>query len=293
MTGTGPDPEHARKAVYAPADVRGALARARGSAFARDEQAPRTIKGTFRPLAWRDVAVQMPLAPPPAPVTLETDCDPDRIMEDNALHQESNLPEPIAEQTDTVSVPSLVKEATPAPPQEPAPPAIDEAMLQKIRDDAYAEGLSAGKAMTQSEREAELSAQFQLLEAIITGLGSDDLLDTKALSDNIYAAVLDLASQRVGLALIDMPELLTARIDGLLAQLAHLSGTRELFVAPEDLGLVQMGFQAGHASPLLQLRGDISLRRGDARLRIGGAEVSDLLSPSAVTKPNNTAGVSD
>ena len=72
---------------------------------------------------------------------------------------------------ETLSPPDELPEEGPSPPPEvtaqpvgsapeprhpPAPP-VDEAMHQRIRDDAYAEGFSAGKAITQGEREVALA----------------------------------------------------------------------------------------------------------------------------------------
>jgi len=161
--------------------------------------------------------------------------------------------------------------------------ALEKEKLQALQDDAYAEGFSAGKAMTENQREAELTAQFAALEQIIASLGAPNLLDTEALSQNINAAVFELASERIGFALEEMPELLMNRIDRLLDRLAHLSADRILFVAPEDLGLVQLGLGDTETQPRIELRSDSTLSRGDARLRVGGAEICDILEVNHVT----------
>ena len=254
-----------------------------------------TSDTTFRALSWSDVAV--PLADqPPVPVEDtpegETTTDPEDTNETTKIPAEDDHPsEPVeTEATPEPEVdpdPEIAEDAQPSD-EPPAPPAIDEAELQRIRDDAYAEGLSAGKAMTESAREHELSVQLQQLEQIIARLGADDLIETDVLSGRIHASVLELASQRIGFALEDMPDVMITRIETLIADMAHLAGIRELFVAPDDLELVRRGFDSHQNPPPLQLRSDPSLHRGDARLRVGGAEISDTLDwadPEPVEEP--------
>jgi flagellar assembly protein FliH len=244
-----------------------------------------TSDTTFRALSWSDVAV--PLADqPPVPVEDtpegETTADAEDTSETTEIPAEDDHPsEPVEPD------PEIAEDAQPSDGP-PAPPAIDEAELQRIRDDAYAEGLSAGKAMTESAREHELSVQLQQLEQIIARLGADDLIETDVLSERIHASVLELASQRIGFALEDMPDVMITRIESLIADMAHLAGIRELFVAPDDLELVRRGFDSHQNPPPLQLRSDPSLHRGDARLRVGGAEISDTLDwadPEPVEEP--------
>ena len=248
---------------------------------------------TFRALSWSDVAV--PLPDPPTDPVENTAADEAAIEsaelpaadEPHAAPAELETPLPEPEPAEP-EVPADM----PAEPEPPQAPAIDEAELQRIRDDAYAEGLSAGKAMTESEREEELRAQLERLEQIITRLSADDLIETDVLSARIQASVLELASQRIGFALEDMPQVMTTRIEGLMADMAHLAGIRELFVAPDDLELVQRGLDAQKVPSNVQLRADPSLHRGDARLRVGGAEISDTLDwtdAEALEEPPMTA----
>ncbi len=276
--------EHKTKA---PAPLMQALDNVRGNKFAKDQDAPHRQTAPFRALSWSDLAVRLSVKPP----------EQDTPEQDAAAHSDSAAENPPAEgaaqevapapqheggASATLSDLPASDDAPPNPvpdpqPVEPQAPAMDQAALQKMLDDAYAEGLSAGKAMTESEREAELSAQFERLDRIMSRLEAPDLLDIGALAASINTAVLELASQRVGCVLDDMPEPLIRNIDRLLENLAHLSGQRELFLSPEDLGLIGACFSNRQAAPLVQLHGDPALLRGDVRLRIGGAEMTDVL----------------
>jgi len=283
---------------YVRANVSDALQGLQGRGFTKDGDMPRKAGGSFRRLTWGELAVEHPVAP----------VEPDPTVEDAAEDHESDVvkrerADDAAEHAEAVAEDAHAASQSHDPPSEiaddpqpvpdvpvqvePPAPVVDEQMLQKIRDDAYAEGLSAGKAMTESEREAELAQQFDRLRALVERMEATDVLDIATLSESLRLAVLDLASQRVGFLLTKMPDILAERIEMLVENLSHLSGQRELFLAPDDVWLVQKSFLERQHSPQLHIVADPSLRRGDARLRIGGAEMSDLMSETAkpVTKP--------
>ena len=278
---------------YVLARISDVLKGLQGRGFAQDSDMPRKPNVSFRHLTWSDLAVQHPVTP----------VDPDPALEgaievgseDHKLDVASGAEPPEdAENHDPADVDTHGASQRNDPPDEivynpptepevkvpadPPAPAVDERMLQKIRDDAYAEGLSAGKAMTENEREAELTQQCDRLCDLIERMENTDILDITTLSKSLKLAVLELASQRVGLLLTEMPDILLERIETLVQNLSHLSGQRELFLAPDDVALVQNIFLAQQHSPQLHIKGDPALWRGDARLRIGGAEMSDLMS---------------
>lgn len=279
---------------YVRANVADVLQGLQGRGFAKDGDMPRKASGSFRHLTWSDLAVEHPVAPvepDPAPEGAPDDHEPDMAqgtdIADASEHPDTaGADAPAAGPNDgpptEIDDPFHTAPDVPVPVEPPAP-AVDEQMLQKIRDDAYAEGLSAGKAMTESEREAELAQQFDRLRDLIERLDATDVLDIATLSKSLKRAVLDLASQRVGLLLTEMPDILAQRIETLVQNLYHLSGQRELFLAPDDVPLVQGSFLERQHSPQLHIIADPALRRGDARLRIGGAEMSDLMSETEKT----------
>lgn len=277
---------------YVRANMGDILQGLQGRGFAKDGDMPRKASGSFRHLTWRDLAVQHPVAlvePDPAPELASEDFGPDGAGEADAEGDAGNpdateADGPAASQSADPSVElrnPVRRETDVIVPAAASAPAVDEQMLQKIRDDAYAEGLSAGKAMTENEREAELTQQFDRLRALIERMEATDVLDIATMSKSLKLAVLELASQRVGLLLTEMPDILAERIETLVQNLSHLSGQRELFLAPDDVPLVQNGYLARQNSLQLHIVADPALRRGDARLRIGGAEMSDLMSEMA------------
>jgi flagellar assembly protein FliH len=274
-----------------PVDLANVLAQVGNPVFERNNNAPGTNETTFRLLSWAKLAIKIPLEPEPAE---EQQVVPDNtrpLGEENTLLDESTSLEGQAAELgdDKVASAGAIDSTTAMQgPQLIVPaPVMDEVMIQKIKDEAYGEGLLAGKAMTESEREAELATQFTQLQQLMTALNSADVFDMQAAANSIEDAVLTLASERIGMVLTDMTEPLGRRLETLLDSLVHLIGIREVFVAPEDMSLMQRCIDEHPNPPALHLRSDPSMQRGDARLRVGGAEVADLLrdqAPSVLAK---------
>jgi flagellar assembly protein FliH len=274
-----------------PVDLASVLAQVHNPVFKRENNAPGKVETKFRLLSWAKLAIKIPLESEPAE---EQQVEPDHTrpsgQENTLLDETTSLEGQAAELGDDKVASAVASDSTTAMqgPELIAPaPVMDEVMIQKIKDEAYDEGLSAGKAMTESEREAELATQFIQLQQLMTALNSADVFDMEAAANSIEDAVLTLASERIGMALTDMTEPLARRLGTLLDSLAHLIGIREVFVAPEDMSLMQRCIDEHPNPPALHLRSDPSMQRGDARLRVGGAEVADLLrdqAPSVLAK---------
>jgi flagellar assembly protein FliH len=156
------------------------------------------------------------------------------------------------------------------------PPVIDEEQKQKIREEAYHEGFSAGKAMTESEREAELAERIADLDRLVGALSDPELLDIDLLSAQIRQSVLSLATERAGSQIDNFPEPFLDRLETMLRNVQHMSGKRELFVCQADLDVINAGLPDYKDLSQIKMRVDARLGRGDVKMRVGGGEISDL-----------------
>ena len=156
------------------------------------------------------------------------------------------------------------------------PPVIDEEQKQKIREEAYHEGFSAGKAMTESEREAELAERIADLDRLVGVLSDPELLDIDLLSAQIRQSVLSLATERAGSQIDNFPEPFLDRLETMLRNVQHMSGKRELFVCQADLDVINAGLPDYKDLSQIKMRVDARLGRGDVKMRVGGGEISDL-----------------
>ena len=256
------------------------LARTKKPDFALTDNKLQPQDAPFRRLSWVDIAIKVPQEP---------ELIEDSVVEPNILAEHNS---PTTNPESLIQVAPAIQALQPAHKESesseaedvlelqstgPAEPAINEEMLQSIRDDAYAEGLSAGKAMTENEREAELTVQYTQLQRLISSLSSDKVVDMDIVTHSIKDAVLSLASDRIGIEVTDMPDPLLTRFETMLNNLSHLVGKREVFVSPDDVPILQKCLTDQPNPPSIHLRGEPELLRGDARVRVGGAEVTDLL----------------
>lgn len=297
-----PRPEHmaehplATREPLSQANVAKAFEKARLAGFSRREDGEGAKRDkNFRKASLRDIARELVLsaaaAPaPPAPPLAGADPLPKPApanaghapgldaVEDADLIGEADL-EALPGGDGPQPAPAAPPPSAPAAPaaQAPAPP--DEALLAQLREEAYQEGFAAGRAMTDSARETELSQRIVDLETLLARLADPGIIDMTALRTQIRAAVLQLASARAGQAIDTLPAPFLARLEGMLQSVGHLAGQRDLFLSPGDLAAVQEAVPAHARLSTVRLCADATLARGDARLRVGGAEICDLLAP--------------
>lgn len=263
------------------AQIRSGMDRARTASFVAKPDPDREARRSFRKMSLKELSVAVIEDAPLPPVVAEAE-DAEAPLGEPA--QEAMEPPPpgapaeLAPAPDPVAPPERPPAAVVPEPPPPAPAGPSAEDLAQLREEAYAEGFSAGKAMSESAQVAALAQREAELAALAAGLADPALLDADLLARRIRQSVLALASERIGHEIDSFPDLLEHRIEALMATVRHLAGHRELFLAPADHDLLA-GVLAGpdRAPDGLVLRADPLLRRGEARLRVGGAEIADLM----------------
>lgn len=261
--------------------IRSGMDRARAASFVAKPDPDREARRSFRKMSLKELSVAV-IEDVPLPSDM-----PEAEMAEVSLVEPA--PEAV-EPPPPVAPEEPLMAPAPAPPPEPAPPAAlpeppspvpvgpSPEDLARLREEAYAEGFSAGKAMSESAQVAAMAQREAELAALAAGLADSALLDADLLARRIRQSVLVLASERIGHEIDSFPDLLEHRIEGLMATVRHLAGHRELFLAPADHDLLSGVLSAPDRAPDgLVLRADPALRRGEARLRVGGAEIADLM----------------
>ena len=291
-------------------NVAKAMARAKEAAFILKADAGSGDDQVFRKLIWSDVAppVRMRSESEPTSETLadETASDSETTGEVDAVEAEpaaddgwdtalkaadaadgrSTFDPAASTTTDDAATKQTATDDAAAAPNEAAPvnlapiplqPAvIDEAEKEKIREEAYQEGFSAGKAMTESAREAELDGRIADLDRVIKALSDPNLLDTEMFSSQIKQSVLRLATERAGSQIDNLPGPFLGRLETMLRNAQHMAGQRELFVSKADLEIIQEALPQYKDLASVSLHVNPKFDRGDVKLRVGGGEITDL-----------------
>ncbi len=180
------------------------------------------------------------------------------------------------------------------PPPPPPPPSPDEeaafaAELQRVRDDAHAQGLASGHVAGQAlgyqagydqghkqgfeQGLADARAQARQLAQIAQRF-SDALTTVEAgVADTLVELALDIAQQVVRQHVQHDPTALVAVAREVLAAEPALAGSPQLVVSPADLPVVEAYLQEELEARGWTVRTDPALERGGCRAQAATGEV--------------------
>lgn len=183
----------------------------------------------------------------------------------------------------------------PAPP-DPAPAPRDATALQTRYDEGHAEGFeqgyaagaeegrisgwTAGHDTGRHEAEADLQAARDTFLHAAAALRRDDVIDLGPLVPALTDAIRQLAAQRAGQAIDDMPAPFLARIEALANQARQGLETVSIRLNPDDHAAIAPHLPAAALVSKSHIVPDPLLGRGDVVLRAGGIRLQDVLAPA-------------
>lgn len=270
-----------------PSSLADLMARLRDAKFSAGKSY-RDKNASFNKASLADIAV-------PHPLPIEPELESQEVGETFAEEQgedpwsgiEGNLEDPanghetvlFSQGPEEASVfePSAMELTTSALPPSITP--MDEETINRIKEEAYSEGFAAGKATAESATEGQLSANISRLEELLMSLSRDDVVDLAALGEGLDASVRELAGDVIGYVIETTPEPFVKKLEGLLAEVAHLLGHRTFILNPDDLAFLSE-YQLPEKLSDVRFEADPNLPRGYARVRVGGAEIGDRLTGS-------------
>ena len=264
-------------------------------------------KGAFRKHSLSDIARPLPTAEavidlddvgddlsepsPPTPRVHDEIEDAQILAEDETITPPANdswaefLPasdSAVAAATQSAAIPAdIAPHSSPATPAAASAPAQghSDADLAKARSAGYEEGYGAGVAASNDDLGQKLARAAASFESLIEGLTREGALDTGKLRDSLRHAILGLAALRAGGAIADMPQIFIDRIETLLERVQHMSGRAVVTLNPDDLAAISSHIAARPGLSERVFAADPAFRHGDIRIRVGGAEIADLIAP--------------
>ncbi|SFB22376.1 flagellar assembly protein FliH [Collimonas sp. OK607] len=158
---------------------------------------------------------------------------------------------------------------------------IDEAELQRLRQDAQQAGASEGRQQGHAEGWQEgYAAGLEIARNEAEGLRALSLampgalrLAEKELADDLLTLALDIARQVVRQALTVEPQLILAAVRELLQTEPALSGTPRLLMHADDMALVQQYLAEDLQAAGWLLRSDPTITRGGCRVQASSGEL--------------------
>ena len=158
---------------------------------------------------------------------------------------------------------------------------IDEAELQRLRQEAQQAGASEGRQQGHAEGWQDGYAaglaiarnEADSLRALSLAMPSALRLAEKELADDLLTLALDIARQVVRQALTVEPQLILAAVRELLQTEPALSGTPRLLLHADDMALVQQYLAEDLQAAGWLLRSDPAITRGGCRVQASSGEL--------------------
>lgn len=183
-----------------------------------------------------------------------------------------------------------------------APSAPDQTALRARYDEGHADGFEQGYAAGSDEgrmsgwneghdtgrreAEADLQAARDAFLQAATALTRDDVIDLGALVPALTDAIRNLASQRAGYAIDDLPAPFLDRIEMLAHQARQGLETVSIRLNPDDHAAIAPHLPSAPLVAKSRLTADPGLGRGDVALRVGSIRLRDVIAP--VVRPEPT-----
>ncbi len=153
--------------------------------------------------------------------------------------------------------------------------AANAAELARVREQAYREGVAAGR----QEAQAALAAERAALKALIAGVNELMQDFEQTLAGDVLSVGLELAKQIVRSALRVKPDLVMAVVREAISSLPGLSEHTVLLLNPADAAIVRKGLEDDPAVATLpwKIVEDPQIERGGCRLETPTTEVDAAL----------------
>ena len=144
-------------------------------------------------------------------------------------------------------------------------------------DEGFRAGVEAGKNEMKNTLEQKFSEQQNTFDALITSLTKMSFAETKELEIDIQAAILTLASERVGVAIQDMPENFFARIENLMSRVGNSVDSPVIKLNKDDLIHITKAKEQSETLSKMRFIEESSLNHGDISISLAGIEIEDIL----------------
>ena len=156
-------------------------------------------------------------------------------------------------------------------------------------EEGQAKGMEEGRAAGRAEASAQLERAVQAFEIASARLAELTEIDSTALGKSINTAILQLASERAGHAIAELPDSFANRIESLLATIRTVSGQPNIRLNPGDLSSIQPLAETREKLRHCNFVADPSLASGDLSVMVGTIGIDDIIVPPPVGKDAEAA----
>ncbi|XDZ64946.1 FliH/SctL family protein [Alphaproteobacteria bacterium LSUCC0684] len=142
----------------------------------------------------------------------------------------------------------------------------------------YQRGYEEGRKAVLAEKEAEMNDAIAAFTAATEALSKDENIDLSQLSPAISRAIMELASERAGIAIDAHPDAFAVRIETMVKRIRNRVDEPYIRLHPEDAKIIGETLGEMLSPRVIHIIADENLNRGDARIDVGSIGIMDLIS---------------
>ncbi len=154
-------------------------------------------------------------------------------------------------------------------------------------NEGFSDGVEAGRNEIKEALEQKFSEKQNTFESLITKLTKMSAAETKELEADIHAAILSLASERAGIAILEMPENFMTRIEQLMSRLGSSLDSPIIKLNITDLRHIQAAKENSETLSNIRFIEDETLNCGDISINLAGIEIEDIIENRTFVHPIN------
>ena len=152
-------------------------------------------------------------------------------------------------------------------------------------DEGFSAGLEAGRNEIEEVLEQKFSEKQNTFDKLITSLTGMSSAETEEIEADIQAAILSLASERAGIAILEMPESFITRIEKLMSRLGSSLDSPIIKLNTADLKHIEDAKEYSETLSNLKFVEDETLNHGDISISLAGIEIEDIIEKRTVIYP--------
>ena len=142
----------------------------------------------------------------------------------------------------------------------------------------YQRGYEDGRKAALAEKETEMNDAVAAFTSATEALSKDENFDLSQLSPAISRAIMQLASERAGIAIDEHPDAFAARIETMVKRIRNRVDEPYIRLHPEDAEIIGDILGESLSPRKIHIIADEHLNRGDARIDVGSIGIMDLIS---------------
>ncbi len=156
-------------------------------------------------------------------------------------------------------------------------PIKEKLYTESEKEEAYQNGIAETTKKFETAQATRIEKSLKTFETLIERLEENITIDTSLLERKLKEEILKISSERVGAAILEMPEKFTEKIENLAQAIKSKANNHILKLNPEDYENVSNLMNESKILSKFSISADQTLEHGDSIIEVGGVSLEDSL----------------